>query len=75
MAREEIGLQPRSKVILRHAQQDFDMISSEVFFSLNFSCAGKNLCYQVSSVHLHEVKCSCGHVHADVEIFDLAMVV
>ena len=31
MAREEIGLQPRSKVILRHTQQDFDTISSEVF--------------------------------------------
>ena len=26
MAREEIGLQPRSKVILSHAQQDFDTI-------------------------------------------------
>ena len=33
MAREEIGLQPRSKVILRHAQQDFDTISSELFFA------------------------------------------
>ena len=31
MAREEIGLQPRSKIMLRHAQQDFDTISSEVF--------------------------------------------
>ena len=31
MAREEIGLQPRSKVILRHAQQDFETIYSEVF--------------------------------------------
>ena len=28
MAREEIGFQPRSKVILRHAQQDFDTIAS-----------------------------------------------
>ena len=31
MAREEIGLEPRSKVIVRHAQQDFDAISLEVF--------------------------------------------
>ena len=31
MTSEEIGLQPHSKVILRHAQQDFDTISSEVF--------------------------------------------
>ena len=31
-----IGLQPRSKVILRHAQQDFDTISSAVFFSSIF---------------------------------------
>ena len=31
MAREEIGLEPRSKVIVRYAQQDFDAISSEVF--------------------------------------------
>ena len=42
MAREEIVLQPRSKVILRHAQQDFDTISSEVFlFSPFFACQGK----------------------------------
>ena len=46
ISREEIGLQPRSKVILRHAQQDFDTISSEVFlFSPFFACQG-NLCYQ-----------------------------
>ena len=44
MAREEIGLQPRSKTILRHAQQDFDTIFSEVFlFSLFFSCQEKPL--------------------------------
>ena len=42
IAREEIGLQPRSKVILRHAQQDFDTISSELFlFSPFFACQGK----------------------------------
>ena len=44
MAREEIGLQPCSKVILRHAQQDLDTISSEVF--LSFFRQRKNLCYQ-----------------------------
>ena len=38
MAREEIGFQPRSKVLLHHAQQDFDMISSEVFFSFSIVC-------------------------------------
>ena len=44
MAREEIGLQPRSKVILRHAQQDFDTISPEAFlFSPFFACQGKPL--------------------------------
>ena len=44
MAREEIGIQPRSKVILRHAQQCFDTISSEVFlFSPFFACQGKPL--------------------------------
>ena len=46
MAREDIGLQPRSKVILRHAQQDFDTISSEVFLLSIFARARKNLCYQ-----------------------------
>ena len=40
-ASEEIGLQPRSKVVLRHAQQDFDTISSEVFlFSTFFALSG-----------------------------------
>ena len=44
MAREEIRLQPRSKVIVRHAQQDFDTISSEVFlFSSFFACQEKSL--------------------------------
>ena len=44
IAREEIGLEPRSKVTLRHAQQDFDTISSEVFlFSPFFACQGKPL--------------------------------
>ena len=44
MAREEIGLKPRSKVIFCHAQQDFDTISSEVFlFSPYFACQGKPL--------------------------------
>ena len=48
MAREEIGLQLRYKVdILRHAQQDFDTMSSEVFlFSPFFACQGKPLLYQ-----------------------------
>ena len=41
MTREEVGLQPRSKVILRHAQQDFDTISSEVFLLSNFRVPGK----------------------------------
>ena len=42
IAREEIGLQPRSKVILRHAQQD--AISLEVFlFSPFFASQGKPL--------------------------------
>ena len=35
MAREEIGLQPRSQVVLCHAQQDFDTISR--FFDIGFS--------------------------------------
>ena len=44
MAREKTGLQPRSKVILRHAQQDFDTISSEVFlFYKFFACQRKSL--------------------------------
>ena len=34
MAREEIGLQPRSTVILRHAQQDFDTI--DIFRGFSF---------------------------------------
>ena len=46
MVREEIGLQPHSKVILHHAQQDFDTISSEVFLLSIFSNVRKNLCYQ-----------------------------
>ena len=46
MAREEIGLQPHSKVKLRHVQQDFDMISSEVFLFSPFSLARENLCCQ-----------------------------
>ena len=41
MAREEIRLLPRSKVILRHAQQNFDTISSEVFLLSNFCVPGK----------------------------------
>ena len=41
MAREEIGLQPRSKVILRHAQQDFDTTSSKVFLLPIFRVPGK----------------------------------
>ena len=59
MAREEIGLQPRSKVRLRHAQQDCDTISSEVF--LHFSRARENVCYQgiagrfVLPLHSHHV--------------------
>ena len=40
MAREEIGLQLRSKVLLRYAQQNFDTISSEVFLSI-FRVPGK----------------------------------
>ena len=44
MTREEIGLQLRSKVILRHTEQDFDTMSSEVFlFSPFFACQGKPL--------------------------------
>ena len=44
MAREEIGLQPRSKDILRHAHQDFDTISFEAFlFSSFFACREKPL--------------------------------
>ena len=31
-----------------HAQQDFDTIYSEFFFSLHFSCVRKNLCYKGS---------------------------
>ena len=46
MAREDIGLQPRSKVILHHTQQDFDTISSEVFLFSQFLHARKNLCSQ-----------------------------
>ena len=50
MAREEIGLRPRSKVMLRHAQQDFDTISSEVFlFSPVFACRGKPLLSEYGS--------------------------
>ena len=43
MAREEIGLQPRSKVKLRHAQQDFDTISSEAFFFFPFFACKEKL--------------------------------
>ena len=47
MAREEIGLQPCSKVKLHHVQQDFDTISSEVFFfPLHFSHTKKKISYQ-----------------------------
>ena len=41
MAREEIGLQPRSKSILCHAQQDFETISPEVFLLSIFCVPGK----------------------------------
>ena len=41
MAGEEIGLQPRSTVTLRHARQDFDTISSEGFFVSIFRVLGK----------------------------------
>ena len=40
---EEIGLQPRSKVVASHAQQDFDTISSEVFLLPFFACQEKPL--------------------------------
>ena len=46
MVREEIGLQPRSKVILRHAQHYFERYLQKFFFSLHFSLARENLCYQ-----------------------------
>ena len=55
MAREEIGPQPCSKVILHHAQQDFDTISSGIFlFSPFFTCLGKPLldCYQGRVLHV-----------------------
>ena len=42
IAREEIGLQPRSKDILYHAQQDFDTISSDIFLPSIFRVPGKN---------------------------------
>ena len=59
MAREEIGLQPRSKVILRHAQQDFDTISSEVFlFSLFLACQGKPLLSGLVSAPFPSGKCN-----------------
>ena len=41
MSRSWIGLQPRSKVILHHAQQDFDTILSEVFLLSIFCMPGK----------------------------------
>ena len=41
MAREEIGLQPRSKVTTRQAQQQFDTISSDVSFLSIFRVPGK----------------------------------
>ena len=50
MAREEIGLQPRSKVALRHAQQDFDTNLQRFFFSLHFSRARENLDHQGTGV-------------------------
>ena len=40
MAREEIGLQSRFKVIMRQAQQQFDSISSEVVFLSIFRVTG-----------------------------------
>ena len=46
MAREEIGLQPRSKIILRHAQQDFD---TEVFLFSIFRVPGKSSVIRVSN--------------------------
>ena len=57
MAREEIGLQPRSKVILRHAQQDFDTMSSEVsLFSPFFACRGKSV-IRVGERRVGQIKC------------------
>ena len=51
VAREEIGFQTRSKVILRHAQQDFDTISSELFlFSPIFRVPGKTSVIRVRLV-------------------------
>ena len=47
ISREEIGLQPRSKVILRHAQQDFDMISSEAF-DRKFACSQSALHFSLA---------------------------
>ena len=47
MTREEIGLQPRPKVILRHAQQDFDAISSGVFLLSIFCVPGKTFVIRV----------------------------
>ena len=54
MTREEIGLQPRSKVILRHTEQDFDTMSSEVFlFSPFFRVPRKTSVIRVTDVVLN----------------------
>ena len=47
MAREEIGLQAHSKVVLRHAQQDFDTIS---FFLSIFRVPGKTSVIRVRTL-------------------------
>ena len=39
--------------LIAHTQQDFDTISSDIFLSLHFSCARKNLCYQGSPAGTH----------------------
>ena len=50
MAREEIGLQPCSEVILRDAQQDFDTISSKGFFLSIFRVPGKTSVIRVGTL-------------------------
>ena len=46
MAGEEIGRQPCSKVILCHAQQDFDTMSSEDLM-LRLNCHLRNPCQKI----------------------------
>ena len=47
MVREEIGLQPRSKVLLCHAQHDFDTIFSVDFFLPIIRVPGKTTVIRV----------------------------